>query len=43
MKTSTQKPVIPNGWTGRNFNLWQKHIQKKLDKIKNTNVSEKLR
>jgi hypothetical protein len=43
MKTSTQKTVIPHGYTGRNFNYWQKHLQKEIDKIKNTNVSAKLR
>lgn len=40
---STQKPIIPKGYTGRNFNAWQKHLQKQIDRIKNTNVSAKLR
>lgn len=43
MRTSTQKTVIPVGYNGRNFNAWQKHLQKQIDRIKNTNVSAKLR
>ena len=41
-RTYTTQPVIPQGYTGKNFNLWQKHLQKQLDKIKGTNVSEKM-
>lgn len=43
MRTSTQKTVIPTGWTGRDFNSWQAYLQKQIDRIKNTNVSAKLR
>lgn len=38
----TQQPVIPAGYTGRNFNAWQKHLQKQIDRIKKTNVSKKM-
>lgn len=40
---STQKTVVPNGYTGKSFNTWQIHLQKQLDKIKKTSVSAKLR
>lgn len=32
-QTFTQQPIIPTGYTGRNFNNWQKYLQKQLDKI----------
>lgn len=41
-QTSTNQPIVPIGYTGRNFNSWQKHIQKQIDVIKQTNVSQKI-
>lgn len=43
MKTSTQNTVIPKGWTGDDFNKWQKYLQRQIDQIKNTSVALKLR
>jgi len=43
MKTSTQAPIIPQGYTGRNFNDWQLKIQEALDKIKGTDVAKRLK
>jgi hypothetical protein len=33
--------VVPIGYSGNNFNLWQRYIQRQLDKIRNTNASNK--
>lgn len=38
----TQQPVIPAGYTGRDFNRWQKYLQAQIDKIKRTNVAKKM-
>lgn len=32
-RTFTQQPVIPTGYTGRNFNSWQKYLQTQIEKI----------
>lgn len=40
--TFTQQPIIPTGYTGRNFNNWQLYLQKQIDKIKRTNVKERM-
>ena len=32
-QTLTQQPIIPPGYTGRDFNSWQKYLQKQLEKI----------
>lgn len=42
MKRSTQKTVIPTGYTGQNFNLWIRYINRQIDKIKGTNVAERI-
>lgn len=31
-RTFTQQPVIPEGYTGKNFNSWSKYIHKQLEK-----------
>jgi hypothetical protein len=41
-QTFTQQPIVPTGYTGRNFNSWQKYLQKQIDKIKNTNVTKRI-
>jgi hypothetical protein len=43
--TFTQQPIIPMGWTGdlKHFNKWIKSLTKEVDKVRNTNVSQKLR
>lgn len=38
----TKPPYTPPGYTGQNFNGWQKHIQKEIDKIRKTNLAGKL-
>jgi len=32
-RTFTQQPVVPQGYTGRDFNNWQKYLHAQLDKI----------
>lgn len=32
-RTFTVAPVIPRGYTGRNFNSWQKYLQAQIEKI----------
>lgn len=32
-RTFTSKPVIPAGYTGRDYNNWQNYLQKQLDKL----------
>lgn len=34
-RTSTVQPVVPKGYTGRDYNNWQKYLQKQLDKLHN--------
>lgn len=43
-KPFTQQPVIPKGWTGKlkDFNSWQKSLQTNIDKVRNTNIAQKL-
>ena len=41
-RTFTQQPIIPMGYTGQNFNSWQKYLQKQIDKIKKTNVNQRM-
>lgn len=43
MRTSTHKPVIPNGYTGRDFNNWIKYLKSQIDNINKPSVSAKLR
>lgn len=31
-RTHTQRPVIPKGWTGKNFNNWAKYIHAQVSK-----------
>jgi len=31
-----QKTVTPPEWNGRKFNLWQRHLQREIDKLQNT-------
>jgi hypothetical protein len=42
-QTSTNQPIVPIGYTGRNFNSWQKYLQQQLDKVNKTTVSQKIR
>jgi hypothetical protein len=32
-RTFTQQPVIPAGYTGRDFNNWQKYLHTQIDKV----------
>lgn len=41
-RTSTQQPVIPQGYTGRNFNLWIRYVQREIDKVRGTSVAERI-
>jgi hypothetical protein len=41
-QTFTQQPIIPVGYTGRDFNNWQKYLQAQIDKIKRTNVTKRM-
>lgn len=38
---SIQKTVTPIGYTGRSFNIWQRHITRQIDKIKGTDLATK--
>lgn len=38
-RLSIQKTVTPPEWNGRKFNIWQRHIQRQLDKLKNTDLA----
>lgn len=42
-RTSTQQPVIPQGYTGdmRHFNQWQSYLLKQMDKIKGLRLTER--
>ncbi len=42
-QTFTQQPIIPNGYTGRDFNNWQKYLQKQLEKFDKAYSSGKKR
>lgn len=43
MTKSIKSSVYPKGYSGKSFNQWQAYLQKQIDRIKNTNVSAKLR
>jgi hypothetical protein len=32
-RTFTQQPIVPMGYTGRDYNDWQKYLQKQLEKF----------
>lgn len=32
-RTFTAKPIVPTGYTGRDYNNWQKYLQKQIDKL----------
>lgn len=32
-RTFTHQPVIPAGYTGRDFNNWQKYLHTQIDKV----------
>lgn len=38
---STQSTVTPIGYTGKSFNVWQRHIQRQIDKIKGTRLADR--
>jgi hypothetical protein len=40
-RTFTQQPIIPSGYTGRNFNNWQKYLQKQIEKITRPNMNKR--
>lgn len=38
---SKQSTVQPPEWNGRNFNNWQRSLQRELDKMRNTDVAKR--
>lgn len=32
-RTFTSQPVVPKGYTGRDYNNWIKYLQKQIDKL----------
>jgi len=32
-RTFTHQPIVPHGYTGRDFNNWQKYLHEQLDKL----------
>jgi hypothetical protein len=32
-RTFTLQPIVPTGYTGRDYNNWQKYLQKQIDKL----------
>ena len=32
-RTFTHQPIVPMGYTGRDFNNWQKYLHKQIEKI----------
>ena len=32
-RTFTSQPIVPTGYTGRDYNNWQKYLQKQIDKF----------
>lgn len=40
---SIRSTFTPRGYTGRHFNNWQAQLQKSIDKVRKTNVSEKIK
>jgi hypothetical protein len=41
-RTFTQQPVIPAGYTGRDFNNWQKYLHTQIDKVAHPYIFKKL-
>lgn len=41
-RTSTQRPVVPIGYTGQNFNLWIRYINREIDKLKGTDTARRI-
>lgn len=41
-RTFTNQPVVPAGYTGRDYNNWQKHLQKQIDKINGKRLVKEL-
>lgn len=42
-RASTQKTIIPAGYSGNDFNKWIKHLHKEIDKIRKTTLSTRLK
>lgn len=40
-KTSTQQPIVPPGWTGRDYNNWHKYLKSQLDRINGIDILNK--
>jgi hypothetical protein len=32
-RTFTQQPIVPTGYTGRDFNNWQKYLHEQITKL----------
>jgi hypothetical protein len=40
-RTFTHQPIVPTGYTGRDFNSWQKYLQEQIDKMTRPNIYKK--
>ena len=35
----TQQPTVPTGYTGRDFDSWQKYLQEQIEKIRKMKIA----